>query len=297
MEVYVSAFSFCRTSLEDILEQCRLHDISNIELGAGIAYDPGMLDSVKRANDLGFNFLVHNYFPTPKDEFVLNLASDDAVVSEQSRQHCKRAIELCSRLGCPFYSVHSGFAIELKAEHLGKSELQSQLPKELYIPYSTAYKNFVDSLLEINEYAKAKGVGILIENNVITLLQVKAGQKDAFLMTSTDEINSLMQQIDDENIGLLVDVGHLNVSANACGFDRKDFIRNISPHIRAFHLSENDGHTDQHLSLRKDSWFLPLLRDFPEAAFVIESHGSTIAYVKSQVQLVEQVFEFSHKVI
>lgn len=293
----MSTSSFCRNSLEEILDECRVHDVLNIELGAGIAYDSDLLESVNRANNMGLNFLVHNYFPTPEDEFVLNLASDNAAVLEKSRWHCKKAVDLCSRLGCPFYSVHGGFAIELKVEHLGKPEIQAQLSEDLYIPYERAYKNFVDSLLEINEYAKTKGIGILIENNVITPLQVKGGQKDAFLMTSIDEISSLMQQVDDVNIGLLVDVGHLNVSANACGFDRRDFIRKLTPYIQAFHLSENDGYTDQHLSLRGDSWFLPFLRDFPEAVFVIEVLGLSIADIKRQVRLVEQIFEFSHKVI
>jgi sugar phosphate isomerase/epimerase len=289
VNIYVSTGAFDHQKFNAILELCLKYDIKNVELSSAVGYEPNLLKAVFESHEKGINFLVHNYFPPAEEAFVLNLASTNDETLYRSRQHCKEAIDLCVEINSPFYSVHSGLAIELEPQLLGRPKAQAKLCNASSVPYEKAYGNFVESLLEINRYAKSKGIGFLIENNLMTPLQRTTGQDEVFLMVSAEEVERVMQDINDPNFGVLVDIGHLNVSAEARGFDREDFIRQLSPYIRAFHLSENDGRTDQNLSIHDDSWFLPILKDFPESAFVIEAYDLSITQIKEQIQIVKGV--------
>ena len=44
------------------------------------------------------NFLIHNYFPPPKKNFILNLGSTNENIRLQSVNLCKGAINLCKNL-------------------------------------------------------------------------------------------------------------------------------------------------------------------------------------------------------
>lgn len=290
MKVYVSTSMFGPDRLDEILSVSMEHDLMNIELGSNIKYHPELYDQVDEYYKKGVNYLIHNYFPPSEEPFVLNLASQDDKTLNRSRMHCIEAIDLGAKLNCSFYSVHSGFAVDLKPELLGDPMAQIRCLKNINIHYDKAYEIFFDSLREINKYAKSNGMKLLIENNVITPLQASNGQKDLFLMTSIDEMSSFIEDFKDENIGVLADVGHLNVSANALGYDRKDFILQLNTHIKAFHLSENNGQLDQHLPIQENSWFIPLLKDFSELPIVIETCALSIKDIKEQIRIVNEVF-------
>ena len=51
--------------------------IRNVELGSNHIYESNY-NYIKKYN---FNFLVHNYFPIPKENFVINIASILSIVS------------------------------------------------------------------------------------------------------------------------------------------------------------------------------------------------------------------------
>ena len=59
-------------------------------------------------------FQVHNYFPPPKEPFVLNLASLNNDIFIKSRNHILKAINLCRKLNSKYYSFHAGFLMNLK---------------------------------------------------------------------------------------------------------------------------------------------------------------------------------------
>lgn len=282
--LFISTGAFQEDEIESIMNSCLANGINRIELSSGIKYTSHLLESIfKGKHDI--QFLIHNYFPPPRTPFVLNLASTDEETLQKSRQHCKEAVDLCVQVNSPFYSVHSGFALNLKPKLLGKPHAQSRLLKEAIIPYDIAYSTFLESVVQINDYAKEKGVGLLIENNVVTSMHVDKGKKDAFLMVRCEEIKKLMNEINSSNFGLLVDVGHLKVSANALGYDRAEFLDEVKPYIRAFHLSDNDGKTDQNLQVRKDSWFLPYLNKFPDAVLILEANDLSVDEIKQQLEL------------
>ena len=63
---------------------------------------------------------MHNYFPPPKNPFVLNLASSNNKILNLSLKHICKAIKLTSRIGAKYYSFHAGFLVDPMVDRLGK---------------------------------------------------------------------------------------------------------------------------------------------------------------------------------
>ena len=94
--------------------------IWDIELSAGafeIDYQKKILNLISKGN----NFSFHNYYPRPRNDFVLNLGSQKKEILFNSREHCKGAIKLASDLGIEYYSIHAGFCIDPNPDSLGKN--------------------------------------------------------------------------------------------------------------------------------------------------------------------------------
>ena len=72
-----------------------------------------------------------------------------------------------------------------------------------------------------------------------------------------------------QNIGFLLDLGHLNVAANYFKFDKKKVLNNLfskyPDKIFELHMSENDGRLDSHKILPIDSWQIEFLTKNREA--------------------------------
>ena len=283
MSVFVSSGAFRTKSIDELLQLARDYGIRHLELSSGMMYQPNFLDVTRDAKD-DFNFLVHNYFPPPEESFVLNLASSEPLTIQQSLAMCRQNIDLCAELDVPFYSVHSGFVLELRPEDLGKPERQEALAKESGSNYEQAYAIFLDSVRELNAYAKLRGVGLLLENNVRT-----ADGKDVpnVLMSTPDELLRFMADIDDVNVGILLDVGHWKVSAETCGFDMIAGLRQVKEAVRCLHLSDNDGLRDNNQKIRESSWFMPILSEFAELPMVVEVYDLSGEEIHQQVNLVK----------
>jgi len=69
----------------------------------------------------------------------------------------------------------------------------------------------------------------------------------------------------ERRLSLLLDLGHLKISANAFGFDwinaAKTILQNYPDRIREIHLSENGGVFDEHLPVFEDSAQISILRE------------------------------------
>lgn len=287
MEAYISTGAFRFSELREIIAFSVDRGIDHIELSSGITYQPNLLDPVRETNQKQITFLIHNYFPPAENPFVLNLASLDADTRKRSVDLCEAAISLTAELESPFYSVHSGFAFDMEADFLGKPESQKEIPLNAHFPYEEAYDTFVENIVHLTELAKSKGVQLLIENNVVSPSYLTEHNRDAFLMASADEIVRLVSDVDDPALGVLVDVGHVNVTATALDFRRERFIEILAPYIGAFHLSDNNGRFDQNLPFDENAWFCPLLRDFPDVSVVIEAYNLTWAQMDQQLRVLD----------
>jgi len=266
-ELYISTGAFDEPNLEAVFDAARAEAVSRIELSSGVPYGADNLELVRRHTE-EFTFLVHNYFPAPKKPFVLNLASVEEEGITRSRQHCRQAIDLTAELGAPFYAAHAGFAAAVEVEQLGRTF--SGNPS---VPRETAYSIFLESVIELVAYARDKGVAFYIENNVVAPFNAPNGRNDYLLLCDPEELLAFHQDVGDPEFGYLLDVGHLNVSAATLGFDRGEAMDVLAPHIRAFHLSDNNGQADTNEPFGEEAWFLPWLERCANAETVLEAYS------------------------
>jgi sugar phosphate isomerase/epimerase len=265
--LFFSTGAFSSHSPAEIAAECRDTLRVGLEFTSSFPFRESLVAEVQTLK--GQQLLVHNYFPPPSVPFVLNLAATDPVIRASSHALCRQAIELSAELGAPFYSVHSGFAMNLTADQLGQPGQQAALSADRCIDRAAADRAFRYSVAELSAFARSKGVGLLLENNVITASQVRAGRRDSLLMTTPAECRQFLDDLADSNVGLLLDVGHAKVAGNALGFDPCEFFK-LGDHLRALHLSDNDGTADVNQPVTKDSWFAPHLRDCRDLPMVVE---------------------------
>jgi len=247
--IFISTGAFRGGRLAEMAEACDALGVG-LELSSGVRWHPRLEEEIDEVICRKNGLLVHNYFPPPEKPFVLNLASRELVTLARSIGHVQEAIDLSARCGAPFYSVHSGFALELKAEDLGKPEAQAAMAK---VPYAQAVEIFHGAVQELSAHAKARGVRLLIENNVITREQAE-GERP-LLMTEPGEIAGFLRDLNDSNVGLLLDVGHAKVAAQALGFEPGRYFEELAGWIGAVHLSDNDGVRDNNRAFGGDAWF------------------------------------------
>jgi len=284
--VFVSTGAFGRMTVEQIIEAAASAEISHIELASGTRHDSGegLGRALEAARKNGYVFLVHNYFPVPAEPFVLNLASGDPKTLERSIRHVMSAVELAAAIGSPFYSVHCGFCVDPAPDELGKA-LHGQA-----IPVEQALDTFVDSVVQLARHAQDHGVDLLLENNVLS--KVNAGRVQ-LLGVTPDDIESILQRIDRPNVGLLLDVAHLKVSAKTIGFDLKTAAARLAPLIRCCHLSENDGNADTNEPVSADAWFWePILANLKQQpVWVLEAYDLPLQVIRDQLDIIEGCVE------
>ena len=280
--IYFSTYGFYSKSLGEILETAQEFGINSLELGSGIAFEPEPLTILKECHD--FNFLIHHYFPTPQKEFVINLASQNKRIIEQSLTHCKNAIEFSKEVGSPLYSVHSGYLVDPSPSELGKP-----FRKEVDTDYQKSHSIFIESIKELVCFGKEIGIKIAIENNVVAPFNVDENSQHPFLMVTSEEIIELKKEVNSDNLYYLIDLGHLKVSSSTLGFDRFEFIESLKDNIMIFHLSDNDGLSDTNKMFNAESWFMECLREFPNTYFSIECKALTRQDMTKVKSLLEEI--------
>ena len=221
--------------------------VNKIELSGG-AYDPftlsGLNEFIPEAS-----FQVHNYFPPPKRHFVFNLASCNKDVCDLSFSHAKKSIRLAKSLGCNKYSFHAGFLLDPKVSELGRPIRFKKLFNR-----EKALDIFLNNVSKLSSFAANLNINLSIENNVFSEDNSKIFDCDPFLMTGADECNYIISNTP-ENVGLLVDVAHLKVSANSLGFNPITFLKECGAYIDSYHLSDNNGKNDSNSLISEESWF------------------------------------------
>ena len=253
--IYLSTGLLEKKSTSSIVNYLENLNITNLELSSG-PYEKSLNNFlIKKRTKNKFNFLIHNYFPVPRKAFVLNLASNKKKIRDQSIKLAKNAIKLSGVLGSKYYSFHAGFLIDPKITSLGK-----KIKEKLEItPREIARKNFIKSVNYLSNYAKKYNVNLLIENNVLTKKNYTRFKGNPFLFVDEKEINYLMPILP-KNIGLLLDMGHLNVSSKTLKFSKIDFITKCNKWIKGYQLSNNNGLEDENKPIKSDSWFLKYIK-------------------------------------
>jgi uncharacterized protein (UPF0276 family) len=263
--LYLSTSSVRTRNIIEAVEQ--LSAITkNIELSGGSLYSENLLEgllSLKRGR--GINFLIHSYFPPPKERFILNFAD----TSEKTRSFIKEVMRFVNSLDVDYYSIHAGFKKEFTFDNSLLSESGSE-------------KVFMADGIGSNlkwfkeEFPDKK---IAFEN-----LYPNNHNTECCFMIHVDEIISLLEKFPD--IYFLLDLGHLKVSSQLLDFDYLNSVELLferySNRILEIHLSENNSNEDNHFILYPDSIQYKIIKDYASMIkenrinITIESRNSTI---------------------
>ncbi len=281
MAIYVSSGAFESRNINTIIDLAYKNDIRNIEFAPGLEYHSNTIQIVKRCSK-HFDFLIHNYFPTPLNSFALNLASSDDMVIKRSMGMCYDNIDLVYELGKGHYSIHCGYCFETDGKALGNSQ-QMNLPR---IPYRIARDTFVKNVRKLCMYAKAKDVVIAIENNVMA--EFAYGQKELYLGVDTEDMIDLMERIDMPNAGILLDLAHAKISDNYLHFGLERMIKDLEPFITEVHVSDNAGKTDDNEAIRQGSDIYNLISLCANVPVTIEAYSLSLNEIKEQIAIVNE---------
>lgn len=281
--LYISTtFSPNNSRLYKVIKLCEKNHINSIEIGSIHNYE----SNYYYLFDFRFNYLVHNYFPIPKNTFVLNIASLDEDIRRKSIEHVKRAIDFTSYIGAHLYTFHPGFIndpasagiSEYNYDFLWESNQISQSD------YNRAKNKMYNAIDNIIKYASSKSVKIAIET------EGSFNKKDHLLMQRPEEYQEFIDKFSQNDIGINLNIGHLNLAANAFSFKKAEFIDFIQDYIVAMELSHNNGLEDEHLPLKKNGWYWPIINDvrFKNIYKILEFRNVGISDILDNIKLFQE---------
>jgi sugar phosphate isomerase/epimerase len=279
MKLATSSTAFRGYSIEKIIQIAEEADLA-LEFSSGLPYREGMESLFLNAS---VERLPHNYFPAPRNPFVLNLASLDDAIWQRSFDHCTNSLKLAAQVGAPFYSVHAGFCIDPDPSHLGKGLLL-----EVAYPHSEYWDKFLCAVKGLVVIAEKFGVGFHVENNVLTKKNVLPDGSSPLLCVDSDECFRLMQEVGSDALGLHLDTAHLKVSANTLKFSKPHFISKVGDFIRSIHHSDNMGEDDTNDPVEPDYWFLEYMARFETAYHILEVHDQSLLQIYRQFDLLKK---------
>jgi sugar phosphate isomerase/epimerase len=270
-----------QTSLIDALQLCKGNEISSVELGSNHPNEPDFEEIVRKFD---FDYLVHNYFPIPRYSFVVNIASTDNTIYKRSLEHIKNAIDFCKDIGAKIYTIHPGFLTDPDglSQNEGNYDFQWN-DKEIHIENSQiTFDRMLSAIKEIVEYARKKKITIAIET------EGSVTHSRHLLMQRPEEYQDLFEYFSPGDLGINLNVGHLNLAATVFGFSRKEFVDLIADYVVAMELSHNNGVEDQHLPLVEEEWYWDTITDFRFSGVpkIMEFRNTPIEKVVDNMKLI-----------
>ncbi|UTW67319.1 sugar phosphate isomerase/epimerase [bacterium SCSIO 12643] len=251
--IYVSSSCVKARKIKDAVETIAKFGFKRIELSGGTDYYEGYLDDlVELKNKYGLEYLLHNYYPAPKEHFVCNLASLNEDVYQATLNHYKNSIEVSEKLGAKQFGLHAGFLIDPKVTELGKP-----ITKQNAFNKSEAIDRFCEGLSIVQNYSP--NVEVFVENNVFSAKNMENFKFNPFLFTSYEGLLELTQHLD---FSVLLDIAHLKVSCNTLNIDFDTQLEKVFAIANYIHISDNDGKSDSNQMVQKKSDLFKKLKHF-----------------------------------
>lgn len=254
--IFVSSACSDKKSIKDAVEELALVGFKNIELSGGTRYYPEFFkDLVSLKEKYKLNYRLHNYFPPPEKSFVLNLASNNERILEQSRHMVKKALEMSAKFMSPQLGIHAGFRISPRVEELGKKIEGTHI-----LPYEEALHRFKTEFQSLENYGKIIGVELLLENNVFSEANFQSFKGvNPFFLTDSADMKKMKTHF---SFPLLLDVAHLKVSCKTLNLDFENELHVLMSETSYIHVSENSGLADTNNEFSEESLFIQVMKKF-----------------------------------
>lgn len=241
MNVYASTSCLGIKDVKEVLQAYADAGIVDVELGSSHDY----CEDLSFLDDFKFNYLVHNYFPASEVEFIMNPASLNKKIHDMTVEQMKKSIRLCAKLGSPLYTFHPPYLQDPD----NSFRFDRGRPVQ---DYEESYNKLIETIRFLIDYAKEFNVKLAIENNIVSTHD--GDVKDFSMLYDLAEFLRLFKDIDTDEFGMLLDLGHLKVNANLMGFDPDESIDAVKDRVMALHVHDNDGSADTHQVFDEDCW-------------------------------------------
>ena len=88
--IFVSSSCFKKKKINELLSYCKKNKIKNLEFSGGSEYQKDIFKILTKYSKY-FNYSIHNYFPPPKENFIINLGSTNNDIRLKSITFCKKS--------------------------------------------------------------------------------------------------------------------------------------------------------------------------------------------------------------
>lgn len=280
--IYISSSCVKHKKIKDSIQELVDNGFKNIELSGGTKYYDGFENDLFELKDkYNLNYICHNYFPPPKEHFVLNLASLNDDIYNKTFSHLLCAIELSKKLDAKTFGFHAGFFLDIKVSEIGK-----KISKENLFNKKKSIHRFCNGYNELKKISD--DIKLYVENNVFSSTNAKTYENDnLFMLTNSNEYEELKNIID---FNLLLDIAHLKVSSNTLNLNFKTEFNNLINYSDYIHISDNDAYHDLNNPLKKNSPLIEVLNtnNLKEKTFTLEIYDN-IANIKNSYKILEEL--------
>ncbi|TLP38525.1 TIM barrel protein [Arcobacter arenosus] len=281
--IYISSSCVKHKKIKDSIQELVDNGFKNIELSGGTEYYDGFdEDLLELKNKYDLNYLCHNYFPPPKEHFVVNLASLNDEIFNKSLEHLINSLTLSNKLSSSKFGFHAGFFIDISINHIGK-----KLSKEDIFDKKKSIKRFCEGFNILQK--EFTHIELYLENNVFSSLNLETYEEiNPFMLTNYKEFEELKEFI---NFKLLLDIAHLKVSCQTLGLVFESELSNMIKQTNYLHLSDNDGLQDLNLSIEKESELINILKknDLTNKDITLEIY-SGLNDIKNSIEVLQKVY-------
>ena len=208
-----------RTTYKNAIDSILSTSINNIEISGNHYYLDNfeLIKLIKYYQKIKVNFSFHNYFPTPSNEIVMNLLSQSKQIYNESFHVIENAFRLSKETDIKIYGVHPGYFRDAMIDNGKFKFIGNRISINESIEfYMNKFQNNFKNLQLINN-----DIFFGLEN----LFPNFDKTNDSFMCTF-EEIESILNipYINKSNIGIILDLGHLNISSNLLEFDKYYFL-------------------------------------------------------------------------
>lgn len=289
MPPYLSSAFRKTPAITEVLDELLEHSgVRHVELSGGSDFLPHTGAILQRYRKQGFHFLVHNYFPPPKEHFMLNIAAADEEERLRSVAFAKEALRLAAALETPYYALHPGFAKRFKMTMKdGQFETHSG---DTSVSHEQVLERFEQSMSKLLPFATGLGVRLAIEN----LYPLEDGDT-ASVFCGIGDFEWALERFPD--LGVLLDLAHANVAA-ARGIGEPDelataLFQRHRDRLTGIHISQNQGRKDAHDLITPESPAFRFLRshDLSGLSLTLEVHGHERQDILRSYDLLKELTE------
>ena len=234
------------------------------------------------AKEFPGQLMLHHFFPPAQKNLVLNLASPNDELRSETLDFFMRGLDYSVVCNAKFYSIHAGYI----TDPVGRDEHGFVFHSKTAVKKSQALNRYVESLILLAQYAKERGVKLLVENNVVA-----EHHRGKLLLSTPSEFQEFYARWPENlQLGILLDWGHWQITARTFQEDLDGFA-GLNERVMGLHLHSNNRLDDQHQPFEIETDTLKMVKAFNPAFVTLEGRYKGLSELQAATLKMEKILE------